>query len=171
MRIRGLIILSGFCFHSFAQNSTDTTIQVGGYYITLSPVIVDTKLNVGSLIQKIRSDSSFYKAFKNLRIIGYTAINDIRMLDKKQKVEASLHSKTHQYRKEDCRYMSVENEEVSGDFYDESHAYNYYTAQMYASLFFTKGMVCHETNNVGNTNFSTSGKSGLEKHKEQLKNA
>ena len=65
--------------------------------------------------------------------------------------------------------MQVLQEEVTGDFYTAEKQYNYYTAQMYASLFFTKGSVCNEDNIVAGREFSTEGKSGMEKHKEQLK--
>ena len=65
--------------------------------------------------------------------------------------------------------MEILDESVTGDFYTDEHQYNYYTAQMYASLFFTKDSVCGEDNIVQGRAFSTSGKSGLDKHKEQLK--
>jgi hypothetical protein len=132
-------------------------------------VVIDTKLNVPAFISRIQSDTSFYKAFKNLRVIGYSSINDIRMFDKSDNLCASLNSKTKQTRENKCRVMQVINEEISGDIYNNKHQWNYYTAELYASLFFTQGKVCGETNIVGNTSFSTSGKSGLEKHKEQLK--
>lgn len=152
----------------FAQ-SVDTSILIGKQYVTLKPVVVDTKLNVPAFIHRIKSDTSFYKAFKNLRIIGYTAINDIRMLDKKQHLIASLHSTTQQKKVHDCRTMQTIREESTGDFFTNKHAYNYYTADLYASLFFTKDTICNETNIVGNKNFSLKNKSGMEKHKEQLK--
>ncbi len=40
---------------------------------------------------------------------------------------------------------------------------------MYASLFFTKGRVCGETNTVRVASFSVSDKSGIQEHREQLK--
>jgi hypothetical protein len=39
-------------------------------------------------------------------------------------------------------------ETVTGDFYENDSSYNYYTAELYASLFFTKEQVCGETNIV-----------------------
>jgi hypothetical protein len=152
----------------WAQEPADT-VFTGKKVITLSSVVVDKNLDVPGFINKIKSDTSYYKAFKNLRILGFTAINDIRMNDKNGDLKASLFSKTRQVRQNNCRTMQVLNEESSGDFYTDDHQYNYYTAQMYASLFFTTGTVCGETNIVGNTEFSTKGKSGMEKHKEQLK--
>jgi hypothetical protein len=65
--------------------------------------------------------------------------------------------------------MQTISETVTGDMYNEAKEFNYYTANMYASLFFTKGSVCGETNIVKGREFSTEGKSGMEKHKEQLK--
>jgi hypothetical protein len=147
---------------------TDTVFD-GRKVITLNTVTIDKNFNVPAFINRIKEDSSYYKAFRNLHVIGFTAINDIRMLDKKGGLDASLFSRTKQVRKNNCRTMQVLEEKSTGDFYDKNGGYNYYTAQMYASLFFTKGAVCHETNIVAGTSFSTEGKKGLEKHKEQLK--
>jgi hypothetical protein len=65
--------------------------------------------------------------------------------------------------------MQVLEEKTTGDFYDSKGNYNYTTAEMYAGLFFTKGKVCGETNIVKGASFSGKGKSGMEKHKDQLK--
>lgn len=162
-----------FCFlyplHLSAQEKNDSNVTVGKKAITLSEVVVNNKLNIPVFIERIKNDTSFYKAFRNLHILGFTAINDIRMNNSDGKIIAGLHSKTKQVRVNNCRKMETLEEQVTGDIYDEFRNFNYYTAQMYASLFFTKDSVCGETNIVTGTAFSTSGKSGMEKHKEQLK--
>ncbi|MBL0147182.1 MAG: hypothetical protein IPP48_17235 [Chitinophagaceae bacterium] len=151
---------------TFAQ---DSTVLIGSKSITLSEVVINSKLNVASFIDKIKSDTSFYKSFKNLRILNFSAINDIRMNDKEGNAKASLFSKTNQLVKNGCRKMQTTEEKITGNFYDESNNYNYYTAQLYGSLFFTKDSVCGETNIVTGTEFNTEGKKGMEKHKAQLK--
>ena len=164
------IIPVAFCFISFANSfAQDSSVSVGKKTITLSEIVVDNKLNIPTFINRIKNDSSFYKAFRNLRILNYTAINDIRMMDKKGNQQATLFSKTKQLRDSNCRRMEVLESQSTGDFYDSDQQYNYYTAQMYASLFFTNGQVCGENNIVAGDEFSTEGKSGIEKHKEQLK--
>jgi hypothetical protein len=155
--------------HLSAQQKKDTIISVDNYFVTLSPVIIDTKLNVPSFIERVKSDTSFYKAFKNIRILGYSAINDIRMFGNNKNQIDYLHSRTKQIRQNDCRIMQTIEEEHSENFYDLEQNYNYYTAQLYASLFFTSGKVCGENNTVGDSHFSVKEKKGLEKHKEQLK--
>jgi len=151
------------------QHKQDSTVAVGKKTITLSEIVVDNKLNVVTFINRIKNDSTFYKAFRNLHILHFSAINDIRMMDKEGNTKATLFSKTKQLRDSNCRRMEVLEEQPTGDFYDDRHQYNYYTAQMYASLFFTTGRVCGEDNIIAGKEFSTEGKSGMEKHKEQLK--
>ncbi len=157
------------CSQLLAQDSTDINVTVGKNIITLSDVVVNNKLNVPSFIVRIKNDTSFYKAFRNLHVLGFTAINDIRILGKQGNSLATCLSKTKQIAEANCRRMEVLEEQVTGDFYDDERNYNYYTAQMYASLFFTKGKVCGESNVVAGNGFNLEGKSGIEKHKEQLK--
>ena len=137
--------------------------------IRLSEVVVRSRLNVARFLEQIRNDTSFYKAFKNLRVLNFTSSNDIVMRNKQGQVQARLLSKTQQTRTGSCRTMKVLEEKATGNFYDKKRRYNYYTAELYASLFFTKGVVCGETNTIRSRQFSTRGLSGVSKHKEQLK--
>lgn len=153
----------------FAQQKNDTIVKINDHYVTLSEIVVNRKLDVSAFIDRVKNDTTFYKAFRNLRIIGYTALNDIRMLDENGNNLASLHSKTKQIRTGNCRKMETLKESVTGNMYDDEGNFNYYTARMYAGLFFTKDSVCGETNIVKGSEFSTSGLNGMDKHKEQLK--
>ena len=137
--------------------------------IQLSEVVVRNKLDVESFILRVKNDTTFFKAFKNLRVLSFTSMNDIRMKNKKGEIVASLQSKTRQRVANGCRTMEVLNESATGDFYDKNHDYNYYTAELYASLFFTKSQVCGETNIVAGTQRNVKSKKGMEKNKEQLK--
>jgi hypothetical protein len=152
-----------------SQQIPDSQFVMGKTVVTLSTVVLNAKLDVPSFISRIKDDTTFYKAFRNLRMLQFSAINDIRINDKNEKIKASLYSKTVQVRSASCRRMQVLEEKVTGDFYDAYHNYNYYTAQMYAALFFTKDSVCGEDNIVAGIDFTTTNKKGIDKHKEQLK--
>lgn len=147
----------------------DTSIIIDEKRFTLSEVIVRNNFDYKRLLTQIKEDTTFYKAFRNLRVIGFSAYNSIDMLDKKGTVKASLLSKTKQNRVGGCRTMDVLEEKVTGDFYDSKGNYNYTTPELYASLFFTKGQVCGEDNVVKGRMRSLSDKKGMDKHKEQLK--
>jgi len=146
----------------------DTTFNEGGQKFTLSDAIVRNNFDYKAILQKIKEDTSFYKAFKTLRTIGYSSYNYIQMKDKNEKVVATLNSKTKQTRKDNCRTMEVLEEQVTGNLRDASGNYNYVTPSLYASLFFTKGSICGETNIVKGKVREIRG-SGIEKAKEQLK--
>jgi hypothetical protein len=158
-----------FLLNCFAATAQDSTIIIDKKKFTLSEVVVRNNFDYKKLLLQIKEDTTFYKAFRNLRILGFTSYNDIKMLDKKGAVKASLFSRTKQKRSAHCRTMDVLEEKVTGDFYDKKHQYNYMTAELYAGLFFTKDSVCGENNIVKGHLSSAAGKSGMEKHKEQLK--
>src|SRR5678816_2622646 len=62
--------------------------------VSLSEVIIRSDLNVARFMDQVKKDTTFYKAFRNLHLLGFTAWNDIRIRDKKGKIKASLQSKT-----------------------------------------------------------------------------
>lgn len=167
--ILGSILCCCFLQLSSQLLAQDSTLIIDEKRFTLSEVVVRNNLDYKMLLEQIKEDTTFYKAFKNLRILGFSSYNDIQMKDKKGAVMASLSSKTRQNRVNGCRTMDVLEERVTGDFYDRKGDYNYMTPELYASLFFTKGTICGETNIVAGKKRSVAGKKGMEKHKEQLK--
>lgn len=162
-------LLIAFMFISSAVIAQDTSIIIDNKKINLPEVVVRNHFDYKKILQQIKDDTTFYKAFRNLRILNYSSFNDIKMMDKSGNVKASLFGKTQQQRAAGCRTMTILQEQTTGDFYDDKHAYNYFTAELYAALFFTKGKICGEDNIVTGHVISTAGQSGISKHKEQLK--
>jgi hypothetical protein len=164
------LIVPFFCLlplFSFCQ--TDTAgVDALGKETTLSEVVIRNGFDVSRFLQRVRNDTTFYKAFRTLHILGFTSLNDIKMLDGDGKVKASLFSRTKQKRANGCRTMEVLEQKTTGDMYKHNEL-NYYTAELYAGLFFTSGKVCGENNIVAGVQRNVRSKSGLEKHKEQLK--
>lgn len=160
------VLLCCFCW---ASAQKDSAVTVNKKAVTLKEVVVRSNLNVPAFIDRVKEDTTFYKAFRNLKVLGYTALNDIRMLEKKGAVKATLKSRTQQLVKDSCRWMKVLEETTTGDMYDRKRQFNYYTANLYAGLFFAPDTICGESNVVKGSEFSTKNKTGIEKHKEQLK--
>lgn len=171
MRCMLIFLLALFLFCSIRTDAQQDSIDTErlAKMVSLSEVIIRSDMNVARFIDQVKKDTTFYKAFKNLRVLGFTSWNDIRIKDKKGSIKAALLSKTRQLRSNGCRSMEVLSEQTTGDFLEKNGGYNYYTADLYASLFFTSGTVCGENNLVKGTDFKPKSKSGLAKHKEQLK--
>jgi len=137
--------------------------------INLSEVVIRSDLDVAKFIERVKHDTTFYKAFRSLHLLSFSAWNDIRINDKKGKLKASLQSKIRQHHANGCRTMEVLDQNTTGNFFDADSNYNYYTAELYAGLFFTKGEVCGENNIVKGIELNPASKTGIEKHKDQLK--
>ena len=163
------LILSSLVFIFNVQLvGQDSVFNMDGKKFTLSDAIVRNHFEYKDILNRIKQDTSFYKAFKTLRTIGYSSYNHIEMMDDKYKMEASLNSKTRQNKIGGCRTMDVLEENITGNLRNKKGEYNYTTPALYASLFFTKGTICGETNIVTGKNRKITG-SGIDKAKEQLK--
>ena len=167
MRCAPAIVIFFYATKAFSQPDTSDILTLKKETV-LSEVVVRSGLDVNGFLKLVKDDTSFYKAFRNLRVLGFTSLNNVRMFDKKGRTQASLYSKTRQLHSNGCRSMEVLEERTTGDMYDKN-GMNYYTAELYASLFFTRGRICGETNIVAGTERDVRSKSGVEKHKEQLK--
>lgn len=165
------IVITSLVFHSISALCQEDSLDNErlAKMVSLSEVIIRSDLNVARFMDQVKKDTTFYKAFRNLHVLGFTSWNDIRIRDKKGRIKASLQSKTKQVRSGGCRTMQVLDENYSGDFYNDDRSYNYYTAELYAGLFFTRGSVCGENNIVKGIDFRPRSKSGMARHKEQLK--
>ena len=131
---------------SFGQG--DSSMMAGNKAVTLKEVVIRNNLDAAAFIDRVKEDTSFYKAFKNLRVLAYTSLNDVQILDRKNGMRASLNSRTRQHHRKGCRWIETLEETATGDFYDPQHQNNYYTADLYASLLLARDTVCGETNIV-----------------------
>lgn len=162
-------ILAILFFNAVIVSAQDSIVNVEKKVITLKEVVVRSNLDVPSFIRRVQFDTSFYKAFRNLKVLGYTSLNDVRMLNKDGQETAVLQSRTRQSVKDTCRSMEVMDEKITGDILDKNGNWNYYTVEMYAGLMFAKGLICGENNIVKDAEIETRNKTGIAKHKEQLK--
>jgi len=164
-----ILLLCISAYHANAQHY-DTT-NIFKLPIQMDEVVIKATrsgFDINAFIRRVRTDTTFYKAFKSMNLVPYTATNDIKIFDNDAKVIASLYSKTKQIASKGCKTTQVLEEKTTGNFYKHNGDYNYYTAELYAYLFFTKGTVCGQTDIVAGT-LDDKGKGQIEKSKYQLK--
>ena len=151
MKMRILIVLPYiFCLFitSPLLSQRDSSVYDFGDFggiILLDSIVVSasrSSLNIQDFVDMVRNDESFYTAFNNIRTLSYSANNQIKMYDKKDKIRAEYSSLTKQYFDGKCRTMKTEKEQVSGDYFKKKRKLRYYTAKMYERIFFTNGKVC-----------------------------
>ena len=88
-------------------HAQDSSVTVEKKVISLSDIVVRAHFDYKTLIHQIVNDTTFYKAFRNLRVLNYESFNAIQMSDKKNRTIASLNSRTKQIRKDGCRTMEI----------------------------------------------------------------
>ena len=52
--------------------------------VNLSEVVIRSDLNVAMFMKRVKEDTTFYKAFRSLHLVGFTSLNDVRINDKKE---------------------------------------------------------------------------------------
>src|SRR6476620_4250880 len=117
--MKGLVTFTALLvsLYTLAQNDTGSVMTLSKETV-LSEVVIRNDLNVVKFLLRVKEDTSFYKAFRNLHVLEFNSLNDIRMTDKEGNVKASLYSKTRQKRSGGCRSMDVLEEKTTGDMYD-----------------------------------------------------
>ena len=73
--MRKIFFVFIFIIASFASTAQDTTLNIDNGSFTLTDAIVRNNFDYKAILQRIKEDTSFYKAFKTLRTIGYSSYN------------------------------------------------------------------------------------------------
>ena len=136
--------------------------------VQLDSFVISTGFDVNAFIARVRADTTFYKAFKSMRLIPYSAKNNILVFGKSRDTLASMNSKTRQQIVNGCRSTVNDEEQITGDFYKRNGDYNYYTAGLFAHLFFAPVPKCDENDIVAGS-LEVKGDGQMAKSEYQLK--
>ena len=119
-------------------------------YVLSSVVIADLNngFDVDKFITRVQRDSTFYKAFKTLSLVGFTQYNDIRFYTKSGKTKDYYSSISRQEVDGKCRTMQNSDEKYSKGYYTEKGKPRHITSKFYERLFMIDEKTCGEDNIV-----------------------
>jgi hypothetical protein len=170
------VLLSSFFLFSISLLAQQPTIPENvateqfQFSIEMDDVVIEaarTGFDVKDFVRMVQKDESFYLAFHNIRFMDYQSNNQIAMYDKKQQKKAAYHLVMQQKSNGECRTMSKQSEDISGDFM-EGEDFRYYTAKMFDKAFLTHGTVC-ETEHKAFAEEDNPNAKGIDKHINELK--
>lgn len=166
-----IIIKLGYTIHSIAQNIPTPEIVKVVHLDSVMVIASGSGFNISDFIDLIKNDTTFYQAFRNLKSIPFHSDNSILIFSKKNNVKASLHNSIQQSIKNNCRWQKNTNEKTTGNFYNRKKEYQYYTAEMFADLFWIKDTICDvATHRISqSTMVKHQTNSSTDKRKEELK--
>lgn len=109
---------------------------------TIMTVTIDSAININShrlnvqdFIDAVLTDTSFYKAFRNMKRYAFTAENRIYTYDKKNRVNGKIYRKmrhSNSGKKHKVQYLAKRD---SGALYKKNGKYQLYTVEMFDYIF------------------------------------
>ncbi|WP_423146807.1 hypothetical protein [Rubrolithibacter danxiaensis] len=127
----GLVLLSVQGFSQQISRFNPDTIRT--IVIDSAVTVKANKLNVEGFINEIISDTSFYKAFRNMKKYNFIAENSIFTYDKNDRVNGRIYRKIlHNPGPPYIKYLAKSD---SGKVYKKNGKYQFYTAEMFDYLF------------------------------------
>ena len=135
---------------SLISHAQDSTNKYKG--IVLSSVVIadmNKGFDIDKFIERIKKDTTFYKAFKSISLFSCTQYNDIAFFDKKGDATAYYNSISKQTYDGRCREMQNSNERFSKDYFKKKNEPRFITAQFYHKLFMINEKQCNENDIVG----------------------
>jgi hypothetical protein len=131
---------------------------------------VSSGFTARDFIRMNKQDTSFYKAFKNLKLYPHTSENKVTIYNKRWEQIGKMNRNARHLSDGKKGWIEITNESTDGKFYNRKGEHKYFTAEMYDKVFFEKGKF-----NVGNKVDSAyaqqqaENRSKQDKYYEQLK--
>ena len=132
-----LVLLLGMCSAAYAQQikrfNPDT---IRSIVIDSAVNIRSHKLNVQDFIDAVVTDTSFYKAFRNMKNYAFIAENRIYTYDKNNKVDGKIYRKLlHSNNAAGVHNIQYVAKRDSGNLYKTNGKYQLYTVEMFDFIF------------------------------------
>jgi hypothetical protein len=127
-----LVLMGGMVFaQQIPRFNPDTVLTVT---IDSAITIQSTRLTAESFINEVINDTSFYKAFRNMKKYSFTAENSIYTYNKQNKVEGKIyrrifHNNSGPYK------MEILEKKDQGRIYKKNGKYSLYTVEMFDYIF------------------------------------
>jgi len=126
--------------------------------------------DVNDFINMTKVDTSFYRAFKNLKMYPHTSSNTIEIYDKEWSEVGKINRHANHFSNGSTGWIRITSEKTNGKVYKKDGTHKYFTAEMYDKVFFKKGKFT--VDNSVNKSYSQESMKGLstkDKYYEKLK--
>jgi len=101
--------------------------------------------DVNNFIDMVREDTSFYQAFKNLRIISHEASHNQEFFNEKGKTIDFYSAKTQLIPAGNCKEIKYISKDKSKTYIKKNGERTYLTAKLYERVFLPSGKICANT--------------------------
>ncbi|HRD53092.1 MAG TPA: hypothetical protein PKY96_10650 [Flavobacteriales bacterium] len=146
---------------------TDTLLK----HIALDEVVISAQadgFDVNAFVQRVRTDTTFHKAFLNTRTYPHTVRSEAVVRRKDERESASVHRRARLVRAGKSATLAMDSVSERGKLRDRKGRFRYLTIEMYDDVFFPKGSFPAD-NTVAGRRLEVERGSRFEKYKGELK--
>lgn len=129
------LLLFLFLWMPFAGMGQDT-IQGVVFLKAVEIVDVQDDFNAEDFIAKVIDDTTFHKAFLNLRYYQHNSVGNLEVYKKEEKSIGKLYRQADHKKEGDQFWVDVTKEKVKGKVVNRKGEYKYYTAKMFDHAFY-----------------------------------
>ena len=134
MRFLLFILLIIFSFSSRSQDGIVKSVMLDSVMISA----VSSGFSVDEFIHYVKSDTTFYQGFKNLRYYSHQFQSELEIFDKSNKSVGILIRNGHYDVNNNRLVVHIESEKNNGKIYNRRGKYRYYTPEFFDYIFFPK---------------------------------
>ena len=159
-----LVVSALFSQSVFCQNIYDTAL------VDTIAIKYKKGFDVNDFIKMTIADTSFYRAFKNLKMYPHLSENKIEIFDKEWREIGKIKRDAKHYSDGSSGWIDIRQEKTNGKVYKKNGNHKYFTAEMYDKVFFETGKF--PVNNSVKNSYSQEKMKGLstkDKYYEKLK--
>jgi hypothetical protein len=164
-KIQLIVILFSFSFSSIGQIITLDTTQV-----ETVAVKVKKEFTKDDFIRMTKTDTSFYRAFKNLKMFPHKASNKVEVFDKSWTSIGEMERESSHFSTGKEGWIVINKEISDGKYYNKKGNHKYFTAEMYDKVFFSEDtFLVNNTVSEAYSQEKLRGMSTKDKYYEKLK--
>ena len=150
------LLLLLFPFLSFAQNGVVKSVVLDSIMVTA----VKDGFSVEEFIHYVKTDTTFYQGFKNLRYYNHDYHSDLKVLKKSGEVLGSLFRSGKYVITNEQLVVHIDSTFDDGKIFNRKGEYRHYTPEFFDEIFFPK-------DKIAVTKYARSGEKKMEDENEQ----
>lgn len=108
-------------------------------YVDTIGIQVSAGFTTDDFIRMTKEDTSFYRAFKNLKLYPHKSTSNVKIFNKNWEEIGKMNRSASHYSDGSYGWINVDKETTDGKFYNRKNEHKFFTAEMYDKVFFQQG--------------------------------
>lgn len=140
----------------------------GYYFLDAVEIVASDDLDAKQFIDQVRSDTTFYKAFLNLRYYTHHSNGNLTVYNKNEAEKGKLEREAEHQKEQGRFWVNVTAEKTNGRIRKKNGEWRYYTAHLFDHAFYPADTLT-PNNTVGDLHSKKEHDRRMDKHKHDIR--